>query len=295
VRALAYFFDESLRSLWRGRGASLLAVATSTISLFVLGLFLLAGANASRMLERWSAAAEFSVYLTDSATAEQRAAIERALATSGVVADETYVTSERALEVFSREFPDLAGAARSLPANPLPASYEVRLRPAVAYDSAADRLATRLRTLAGVSDVRYDRRWIDRLLGVVRAIRAAGFLLASLLIAASVVTIMSVVRLTLLARRQEIEIMQLVGAPLAYIRGPFVMEGTLQGLIGAGAAVGLLAILYASARGPLVAWAAGVVDTGDLTFLPAAMVAALLAGGTLVGAVGGALAARAAR
>jgi cell division transport system permease protein len=295
VRALTYFFDESVRSLWRGGGASLLAAATSAISLFVLGLFLLAGANASRMLERWSAAAEFSVYLADTATADQRAAIEHALATSGVVADETYVTSEQALEVFSRQFPDLAGAARSLSSNPLPASYEIRLRPAVAYDSAADGLATRLRTLAGVSDVRYDRRWIDRLLGAVRAVRGAGFALASLLIAASVVTIMSVVRLALVARQQEIEIMQLVGAPLAYIRGPFVMEGTLQGLIGSVAAIGLLGVVYASARGPLVAWSAGVVDTGDLRFLPMTLVAALLAGGTIVGCVGGALAARAAR
>jgi len=295
VRALSFFFGEAGRSLWRRRGGSLLAVAASTISLFVLGLFLLGGVNAGRILERWSAAAEFSVYLNDAATPEDRALIERTLATSGVVVEQAYVTSTQALERFSREFPDLASAARSMPTNPLPASYEVRLRTALASDHAVDQLATRLKSLPGVSDVRYDRRWIDRLLAVVRVIRGAGFALAAIFILAAAVTIMSVVRLALLARRQEIEIMQLVGAPLAYIRGPFVVEGTLLGLIGASLAVVALWALYLSGRGPLVAWASGIMDTGDLTFLPAASIVGLLLGGTAIGAIGGGLASREAR
>lgn len=295
MRAIAFFFDEATRSLWRRRGGSLLAVMAGAISLFVLGLFLLGGANAGRILERWSAAAEFSVYLADGSRPEDRAAIVRALGTSGVVVEQSYVTSDQALERFSREFPDLAGAAQSLPSNPLPASYEVRLRPALAGDLAVDHLAARLRALPGVSDVRYDRRWIDRLLAVVRVVRGAGFALAALLIAASCVTVMSVVRLALLARRQEIEIMQLVGAPLAYIRGPFVVEGTLVGLGGAVLAVVGLWTLYLTGRGPVVSWASGMMDTGDLTFLPPLHVLALLVGGTLIGAVGGALASREAR
>ena len=135
----------------------------------------------------------------------------------------------------------------------------------------------------------------DRLLGIVQAVRGAGLALTALLIAAAVVTIMSVVRLALLARRQEVEIMHLVGAPLSYIRGPFVMEGTLQGLAGGALALGLLGLLYASARAPLAAWTSGLVATGDLSFLPPLLIAVVLGGGTLVGCVGGALASRAAR
>jgi cell division transport system permease protein len=292
VRALGFFFGEATRSLWRRRGGSLLAILASAISLFVLGLFLLGGVNAGRILERWSSAAEFSVYMHDSASAEDRAVIERTLATSGVVVEQTYVTSTQALERFSRQFPDLSDAARSMPSNPLPASYEVRLRPALASDHEVDQLATHLKSLSGVSDVRYDRRWIDRLLAVVRVIRGAGFALATLFVVAAAVTIMSVVRLALLARRQEIEIMQLVGAPLAFIRGPFVVEGTLLGLIGAVLAIVALWAMYLSGRGPLVAWASGIMDTGDLSFLPVTSLLGLLAGGTLIGAVGGGLAAR---
>jgi cell division transport system permease protein len=295
VRALSYFFDEAARSLVRRRGASLLAAGTSTLSLFVLGLFLLASINVARVIERWSAAAELSVYLNDAVTNDERRAIERTLATSGLVTSRSYVSAGEALRRFSGQFPDLASAARSLPANPLPASYEVRIRPERARDAAVDALAGQLKTMGGVGDVRYDRRWIDRLVGIVNAARTAGLTLAVLLVTASCITVMSVVRLTLYTRRQEIEIMQLVGAPLAYIRGPFVMEGTLLGVAGAFVAIILLWSLFAVWRGRAIAGVAGLVDAGDLAFLPFTLVAGLVAGGAAIGCLGGALAARAAR
>jgi cell division transport system permease protein len=265
------------------------------MSLFTLGLFLLGGSNASGMLERWNQAAEFSIYLSDTATPEDRGAIERTLATSGVVEAQAYVTPVEALTRFSKQFPDLAAAASTLPSNPLPASYEVRLRPALARDAAVDQLATRVRAMSGVTDVRYDRRWIDRLLGIVRVVRAIGFGLAALLACAASVTVMSVVRLALLARKQEVEIMQLVGAPLAFIRGPFVAEGTMLGLAGAVLSLAALWMLFTTGRGPVTAWASGIVDTGDLHFLPAGLVVLVLLGGALIGCLGGALASRAAR
>jgi cell division transport system permease protein len=149
--------------------------------------------------------------------------------------------------------------------------------------------------MAGVSDVRYDRRWIERLLGLVGTIRTLGLGLAAILVVASCLTITAVVRLALHARRAEIEIMQLVGAPLAYIRGPFVLEGTLLGLVGGGLALLLLVGVYLGLREPLVAWAEGLVDLGDLRFLTPSLSVAIVGGGALVGCLGGLVAARSAR
>jgi cell division transport system permease protein len=272
-----------------------MAIATAGATLFVLGLLLWFGASTSALLTRWSAAAEFSVYLAESASPADRAAVERALAASGLVAGQTYVSAGDALGRFAQQFPDLAAAARSLDANPLPASYEVRLRPELARDPAVDRLAAQLRQAPGVSDVRYDRRWIERLLGLVAAGRTAGLALGLVLALAACLTITGVVRLALHARRAEIEIMQLVGAPLAYIRGPFVLEGTLLGLLGALVALAALAALYLAGREPLAAWAAGLVELGDLQFLPASLAMALVGGGAAIGCVAGLLAARTAR
>jgi len=89
--------------------------------------------------------------------------------------------------------------------------------------------------------------------------------------------------------------MQLVGAPLSYIRGPFVMEGTLLGVVGAVVATVLLRVAFAAWRGPLAAQATGVVDAGALAFLHPAIVAGLVLGGAAIGFLGGALAARGAR
>jgi cell division transport system permease protein len=295
VKAVGYAAGEAVRSVWRRRGASAMAALTAGVSLFVLGLLLLAGGTMAGLLARWSAAAEFSVFLSSATTPAEREGVERAINASGVAAGQTYVSADEALRRFSQQFPDLAAAARSLPANPLPPSYEVQLRSELARDAAVDRLAERLRQLPGVSDVRYDRRWIERLLGVVGTVRTLGLGLVAVLALASCLTITAVVRLALHARRAEIEIMQLVGAPLAYIRGPFVVEGTLLGLAGAIIALGLLLALYPGIREPLVAWASGVVDVGDVGFLSPAMIAALLAGGAAIGCLGGALASRAAR
>ncbi len=295
MRALSYFVEEAARSLWRRRAASILAAGTSAVSLLVLGLFLLAGSNASRILERWSATAELSVYLNESATPENRRTVERALTASGVVTGHSYVTQAEALRRFSVQFPDLAASARSLPSNPLPASYDVRIRPERAQHPQVEALAERVRALPGVSDVRYDRRWLDRLARVVAVARTAGLVLAGLIVVASCVTVMSVVRLTLFARRQEIEIMQLVGAPLSYIRGPFIMEGTILGIIGALVATALLWASFAAWRGPLVAQTTGIVDAGTLAFLPVTTVVGLVLGGGAIGCLGGVLAARGAR
>ena len=295
MTALAYAAGEAVRSMWRRRGASLMAIATAAASLFVLGLLLLVGTTIAGLLARWSAAAEMSVYLADGATAQERAAIERALAASGVVEGQSFVSADDALRRFREQFPDLAATAASLPSNPLPASYDVRLRPALARDPGVDRVAGQLREMAGVADVRYDRRWIDRLLSIVGALRSAGAALGAVLVVAACLTITAVVKLALHARRAEIEIMQLVGAPLAYIRGPFVVEGTLLGLGGALCALAALGVLYAFGREPAAGWAAGLIGPGEIRFLPMLTWLGLLACGAGIGCLGGLLAARTAR
>jgi cell division transport system permease protein len=193
-------------------------------------------------------------------------------------------------------FPEFAQAAVTLGGQVLPASFEVRLQ-AGAGGAPVEPLVDALRRLPGVSDVRYDREWVARLQGIVRAVRAVGAALVLVLVLAAALTVASVVRLALHARRQEIEIMHLVGAPLTYIRGPFVMEGVVQGGLGAVVALALLVALYVTARVRLDDAAAAVPGLGAAApaFLPAAWIAALVAGGMAVGCIGGLVAARSTR
>lgn len=283
MHALRYFFTEAAASLWRGRGASALAILTIGTGIFVLGFFLVANMNFQRLVDRWSESAELSVYLADGATPAQLQSIDEMVAQSGLAERREYVSSDQALARFKTDFPDLAGTAGALDGNPFPASFELQLRPAVREATGAiDGLASALSGMPGVADVRYDRQWLTRLNTVVRSGRLAAAGIVAMLALAAAMTVGNVVRLTAAARRDEIEIMQLVGAPFAYVRGPFVAEGILQGGLGALLAVVALAVTYALVRGKF----------DGLAFLPWPMAGVLLLGGMLLGCLGSYVVAR---
>ncbi len=292
IGGLGYFITEAWLSLWRGRGSSALSVLTIAVALFVLGLFLLVSVHIQRTVDRWSQSAEFSVYLRDEATTEERAAIERTLRGEPLLSGIDVVSKDEALARFRRNFPELAPATASAPDNPFPASFEARLRPPASDTAGLERIAARVSALPGVADVRYDRRWLDHLVSLGRLVRWAGLCLAAVLVLAAALTVTNVVRLSLHARRDEIEIMELVGAPIAFIRGPFVCEGVIQGGLGALLALGMLRAALALAAPRLSALASGLFDAGHVEFLSGAAMASLLVGGMAVGCLGGLVAAR---
>ena len=293
MRALRYFVSEAAASLWRGRGGALVSIITSAIGLFVLGLFLVLNENLQALAAQWSRSAEVSVYLADDITPEQRQGIESVIDGSGLGQARQHVSKADARERFKTDFPDLAATAGTLDSNPFPASIELQLRPEVDQSSAAvEALVSNLRAAPGVSDVRFDREWLGRLTSVVRGIRIAGMVLIAILAVAAAMTVANVVRLAATARRDEIEIMQLVGAPYAYVRGPFVVEGVLQGGAGALLAlVGLAASFYLF-RLRFGAATAEALGSGGLTFLTVPVIALILLGGMAVGCLGAYLVAR---
>jgi cell division transport system permease protein len=291
MRALRYSFDEAVASLWRGRQSGLLSTATIAVALFVLGGFLLVTSNLERLGLEWSRAAELSVYVNDGVTAEQRSAIERMLAPGDLVATYEFVSKADALKRFKQTFADLTATVDSLDNNPMPASYEVRLRPSANAQADLDTLSARLRQAPGVSDVRYDRQWLDRLLVAVGTVRSIGLVLGALLTLAAALTVANVVRLALYARSDELEIMHLVGAPAVYVRGPFVMEGVLQGGIGAAAALAALAVVFLAVRSRYLMAIASALNLSSVRFLPLELCLLLLVGGMAVGCLGGLVAA----
>jgi cell division transport system permease protein len=269
-----------------------LSTATIAIALFVLGAFLIVTSNLERLAREWSGAAELSVYVADNLADADRAAIERQLSADGAVSGVTFVSKADALRRFTETFADLAATISALESNPLPASFDVRLRASGGAPEGVDALVARLRTMPGVDDVRYDKQWLDRLLNGIRMLRVVGLALGGALMLAAALTVANVVRLALAARRDELDIMQLVGAPSSYVRGPFVMEGALHGGIGAASALVALGIVFVAARPTLLVPLAQAVNLSTVRFLTPAMVALLLAGGVVVGCLAGLLASR---
>jgi len=296
MRALKYFVNEAAESLLRSWRSAVLAILTIAAGLFVLGFFLMVNDNLQRVVGRWSEAAEMSIYLKDEATREQVQALEAIIEQSGLTDGRQYLSKADALKRFREDFPDLAGATERLERNPLPASLEIRLGARARTTAmSVDELAARLGSEPGVADVRYDKRWLSRLGSAVRFVRTIGLVIVALLAVAAAMTVANVVRLAAYARRDEIEIMQLVGAPFAFIRGPFVAEGILQGGLGALVAIVLLWGIFLAGR----AWYGHLALEGlgltALTFLPFGVLLSLVAGGMLLGCVGGLIVARTVR
>ena len=288
-----YSLDEGWTNVRRAGKSALISIGTIAIAFVTLGGFLVISVNVQRALDRWLEAAELSVYLQDDASDDTRAALESYLKSQPAVLAVEFISKTHALERFRTDFPELADVAESLSGNPFPSSLEVRLQTGQSATAMADDLARRIAEREGVADVRYDRRWLTRLLAIVTGARVAGGIAAAVLMVGAAFTVASVVRLSLHARRDEVEIMQLVGAPFSYIRGPSIVEGLLLGGIGAAVALAATAVLFTMVGRWLGPDLAGLTGGAPLRFLGVREGAILLLGGLAVGAGAGAIASRA--
>ena len=295
MSVVGYSLEEAWVSLRRSGRSALVSIGTIAIAFVTLGGFLLVSVNVQGVLDQWLQAAEMSIYLHDTASAEDRLALEQFLRSQPMVAEVEYVSREQALEKFRADFPELRDITTGVGENPFPSAIEVRLRTENGGDAAADNLSKEVAGRPGVSDIRYDRRWLARLVGAVTTARLAGALAAGILMLGAAFTVAAVVRLSLYARRDELEIMQLVGAPFSYIRGPFVVEGLLLGGIGATVALIVISILYSTLSRWLGSDLAGYGGIGQLRFLGITEFVMMLLGGVGVGAAAGTVASRAVR
>jgi cell division transport system permease protein len=284
LRALAYFLEEALTSLSRSRLISALSIGTISVSLFVLGAFLTVASNLNAVVARWTQKLQITVYLRDGTDARARALLEERLRGDPAVASFASVSRDEALARFRALFRDLRSLPDDLGENPFPESIEITLKPERQSADEVRRMAAELQAAPGVEEVQYDLLWIQRLATAVRLVRGLGGVLGGILALAGIFTISNVIRLTVYARQDELDIMRLVGATRAYVRGPFVVEGMLQGGLGGLLAVGLL---YAAIRVVTkdVLAASDLLGRSSL-LLPMEVCLALVLGGMAVGLVG---------
>jgi cell division transport system permease protein len=283
LRAFSYFVNEALTSLWRSRLVNAVSIGTIAVSLFVLGAFLTVASALSGLVTRWTETVQVIVYLEDGLENRVRESLENRLRADPAVASLQLVSREEALARFRGMFRDLSSLPEDLGENPFPASLEVNLRPERQSAAEVERLAKALAGVPGVREVQYDLLWIERLSTGVRLVRVVGAFLGGILVLAAVFTISNVIRLTIYAREDELDIMRLVGATRAYVKGPFVAEGVIQGGVGGLAASFLL--------WTALAWLSRDLQVSDLLpratlSLSPALAVLLVAGGMLVGLVG---------
>ncbi|HET6578575.1 MAG TPA: permease-like cell division protein FtsX [Gemmatimonadales bacterium] len=273
---------EALLSFRRAPLLSALSVTTIGFSLFTIGLFGLVAINLRQALRGLEERVEVVAFVLRGTPAETITLATQDIAAFPEVKDVVYVTEEQALARARRELVEFRDAYRDLQVNPLPASIEVRLRDGYRDAATAERVAQRLRGFDFVNDVRFGRDWVQKLDHLRNVTGIVGLVIGLAFAAVAVVIIGVTIRLTLLQRAREISIMRLVGATNWFIRGPFLLEGALKGLMG-----GLLSLLLCYGGYLLFRDRSGGSFAGLIFFHPVQM-AAIVAFGIMLG-LGGSL------
>ncbi len=231
-----YYLKTALEGLRRNLALNLVAVLTIGLALMILGAFAFLHVNLERVVVSSTQALSFSIYLKDGLAPRDIEETRRKVSEIPGARSVTLVTKEQALADLRNRLGNQSGLLDGLDENPLPASLELILAPDLDRRRLPE-LTARLSALPGVDDVSFAWDWADKLKALVRFVNVGGLVMGGLLFLAIVFIIAGTIRLTVVARRDELYILRLMGATESFVRTPFILEGVFQGLLG-----GLLAL-----------------------------------------------------
>ncbi|MDP6529727.1 MAG: permease-like cell division protein FtsX [Gemmatimonadota bacterium] len=276
-RALGFTIREGLLNLRRAPLLALSSVSVMTLSLFVLGIFLLLTVNLRAVILAAQREVEIVVFVEEGAPQEELLAVDAALRAHPAVSGLVFLAREEALVRFRGELGEREYLLDALESNPLPDTFEVALFDDWKSTARLRSVAEDIGGLAGVAEVKYGREWVGRLNRIIVALVLVDLFLGIVVALSSLVVVANTIRLTLIARREMIEIMKLVGATAGVIRRPFVVEGVVQGAVAAALAMALLLGLAAFLDG----------RAGGVVFPPTEAIVGFLLFGAFLGGLGG--------
>jgi cell division transport system permease protein len=279
-----------MRGLVREWRLHVLSICSLVVAFACLGAALLAVVNLSALEQRWAHAGRASVYLKDNANEHDVQALHDALLLVPHIVGVRYVSSVEARAEFGRRELEMHGELAGLPVDAFPSSLEIDVAQDLTDAELAD-IVHKMRELPAVDDVETYRTWTDRLAKLLSGGVMASGVLTIVVLGAVLAVVGSTMRLALQRRRLEVEVLKLVGATDAFVRSPFVLEGTVEGGAGAFGAVALLACLFYLVRGRVDVEVAGLIGMAP-TFLPWPMALGMITLGAALGALAALLSVR---
>lgn len=286
--SIRYFWGEALKSLFRNRFMTIASILTVTLSMFILGMFLCVVFNIDHAATYLESQVEMSIYLKEDLTTSQVMEVGKHLKALPGVESVSFVNKDEALAQFKEQLGEQAGILEAVNGNPLPASYSLSFDTPTHLKQAAVIVSE----YKAVESVQYGQDIIEQLYKVAQFIRIAGAVIIVFLAGAELFIISNTIRLTVFARRREIQIMKYVGATNGFIRWPFIYEGVVIGIIGSG-----IASIFIWEGYQLVL---AKINEAGLVFLPLMrvypfmmyIVLSLLIAGVFIGALGSAISLR---
>lgn len=233
MRKLSYYIRVALNNMTQNLFTNIVSIVTLSLSLLILSVFILLYINLESLVRSAAQDLSVSVYLKDDLDSNDLKSLQTQIAGLSQVKGITYVSKSQALADLKLRLGEKSSLLDGLKKNPLPASFELRLKSEVSGDKdQINALISGLGKMMGVEDIDYAWEWAESLSGLFNFLKLSGLVVGSLLFLATVFIISNTIKLTIYSRRDEIYTMRLIGAAEGFIRAPFFIEGFLQGLAG---------------------------------------------------------------
>ena len=267
-----------LADIWSYRFVNLITIVTIALSMLIISLFLLFFENASRMIQDWHHGGRAVVYLDMAFTKNSLPDLEKQILALGNVEVRRFVSREESLENLKQELGGQTAFFDGLDSNPLPHCLEIQ----VMDGGEMEEMANGIKILQGVESVEYGQDWFGQFMKLFTLFKSGGYLISGLFLLIALFMIFNTLRLVFYSRKQEIEIMRLVGASEGFIKRPFYVEGVVQGLLGGGLGIAILLLVYTLASPTFSHYLTSDLHL-DLRFLSFGTVALVLFCSTFLG------------
>jgi len=281
-----YFTGKAWANLRSNRLVTVLTVFTIMLALLIISVFMLLYVNLEGTVEQWSSKVVITAYFDNELSNQDLATLKARVNSLPGTDSLRYIDKEEALKRFRSRLKGQEALLEGVSADVLPASLEISLKKQYRSPDAVTGFVAGLKRIQGIGEVQYGEEWVRKFLTFFHFLRLLAFLIGGFLIMAVLFIVSNTIKLTIMARREELEIQGLVGATPFFIKAPFLIEGMLQGAVGAFLAVIVLVAGYQLFLSNAINFLSFDPAEAGLTFLPTAYIAALLIGGTLLGFVG---------
>jgi len=226
-----YFLKQAVQNIVANRMVHLIGMGTMVVSLLIFGAFLLLFVNLNTWMQGWGHMFSMSVYLQDGVDEVMKNKISESLSNFPNAEIMRFVSKEEALKDLKNALGSESGLLDSLSRNPLPASFEVVFKQIDSPQEDPKKIKEVLEKIDGVDEVQYSGEWLKQVECLMDMVRMVGFIIGGLLCIGVIFIVTNTIRLTIYSRRHEIEIKKLVGATDWFVKAPFLLEGTIQGIL----------------------------------------------------------------
>jgi cell division transport system permease protein len=281
---IALFVKRAVDDILKNRFLNLITVITISLSVLIVCAFFLFFINTGEIIDSWKKGLRIMAYLKPGFNHAELTGLQATIESLEGVQSARFISKEEALSQLKVQMERQASLLENLAENPLPDAFEIRMTATSGSWQQIESLAAQVASLAPVEEAEYGQRWIGRFVHLISLFRLAGYAMGALFFMAMVFIVANTIRLVIYSRREEVEIMRLVGATDSFIKIPFYLEGIIQG--GLGAAVGL-GVLYAAFFFISSSLQQGLFsDLFQLQFFSLRLLAAIIFSSMLVGWLG---------